>query len=54
VIPIHWGTYFPIHLGLAGKPAYVDLPPAEFAVALREQATDAELRILSVGEGTDF
>ena len=33
VIPIHWGTYFPIHLGLAGRPAFVDLPPAEFAAA---------------------
>jgi L-ascorbate metabolism protein UlaG (beta-lactamase superfamily) len=54
VIPIHWGTYFPIHLGLAGKPAFIDLPPGEFAVALREQGSDAELRILSVGEGTDF
>ena len=21
VIPIHWGTYFPIHLGLKGSPA---------------------------------
>ena len=28
VIPIHWGTYFPIHLGLTGAPAFVDLPPA--------------------------
>ena len=31
VIPIHWGTYFPIHLGLTGKPRFVELPPAEFA-----------------------
>ena len=30
VIPIHWGTYFPIHLGLTGKPGFVDLPPLEF------------------------
>ena len=36
VIPIHWGTYFPIHLGLAGRPAFVDLPPLEFVAALKE------------------
>jgi len=54
VVPIHWGTYFPIHLGLAGKPAFVDLPPAQFAAALTERAPDVELRVLRVGEGTDF
>ena len=54
VVPIHWGTYFPIHLGLAGKPAFVDLPPAQFAAALAERAPDVELRVLRVGEGTDF
>ena len=54
VIPIHWGTYFPIHLGLAGKPAFVDLPPAEFAAALTKEAPNVELRIVPVGEGTDF
>ena len=54
VVPIHWGTYFPIHLGLAGKPAFVDLPPAQFAAALAERAPDVELRVLRVGEGTGF
>jgi L-ascorbate metabolism protein UlaG (beta-lactamase superfamily) len=54
VVPIHWGTYFPIHLGLAGKPAFVDLPPAQFAAALAERVPDVELRVLRVGEGTDL
>lgn len=53
VVPIHWGTYFPIHLGLAGKPAFVDLPPAQFAAALTEHAPDVELRILEVGGTTE-
>jgi len=53
VIPIHWGTYFPIHLGLAGRPAFVDLPPAQFAAALLERAPDVDLRVLPVGEGTE-
>ncbi len=53
VVPIHWGTYFPIHLGLAGKPAFVDLPPAQFAAALTEHAPDVELRVLEVGGTTE-
>ena len=54
VIPIHWGTYFPIHLGLAGKPGFVDLPPVAFAAALKDRAPDVELRVLRVGEETEF
>jgi L-ascorbate metabolism protein UlaG (beta-lactamase superfamily) len=54
VIPIHWGTYFPIHLGLAGKPAFVDLPPAEFAAALAEHAPDVRLRVLRPGEAVEL
>ena len=54
VIPIHWGTYFPIHLGLTGKPRFVDLPPLQFAAALKEHAPDVELRVLRVGEDTEF
>jgi L-ascorbate metabolism protein UlaG (beta-lactamase superfamily) len=53
VVPIHWGTYFPIHLGLAGRPGFVDLPPVEFAAALKEQAPGVELRVLRVGEATE-
>ena len=53
VVPIHWGTYFPIHLGLAGRPGFVDLPPVEFAAALKEHAPDVELRVLRVGEATE-
>ena len=53
VVPIHWGTYFPIHLGLAGRPGFVDLPPVEFAAALKEHAPEVELRVLRVGEATE-
>jgi L-ascorbate metabolism protein UlaG (beta-lactamase superfamily) len=54
VVPIHWGTYFPIHLGLAGRPGFVDLPPVEFAAALKEHAPGVELRVLRVGEETEL
>jgi L-ascorbate metabolism protein UlaG (beta-lactamase superfamily) len=51
-IPIHWGTYFPIHLGLRGAPAFLDTPPAIFEEALREYAPETELRVLRPGETT--
>ncbi len=54
VIPIHWGTYFPIHLGLTGRPGFVDLPPVEFAAALKERAPDVELRVLRPGEAVQL
>ena len=54
VIPIHWGTYFPIHLGLKGKPRFVDMPPLEFEAALRTAAPDVELRVLRPGEGFEL
>jgi L-ascorbate metabolism protein UlaG (beta-lactamase superfamily) len=51
VVPIHWGTYFPIHLGLKGTPRFVDLPPAEFLAALKEAAPDTRAEVLRPGEG---
>lgn len=50
VVPIHWGTYFPIHLGITGRPGFVDLPPAAFVAAVAETAPDIEVRVLRVGE----
>jgi L-ascorbate metabolism protein UlaG (beta-lactamase superfamily) len=49
-IPIHWGTYFPIHRGLRGVPAFVALPPAEFALAVAELAPEVSVRVLQPGE----
>jgi hypothetical protein len=54
VIPIHWGTYFPIHLGLRGQPRFVDLPPLEFGAALQESAPDVELKVLRPGESLEL
>ena len=53
-IPIHWGTYFPIHLGLRRMPRFLELPPAEFVAAAREVAPDVEVRVLRPGESADF
>jgi L-ascorbate metabolism protein UlaG (beta-lactamase superfamily) len=54
VVPIHWGTYFPIHLGLRGKPGFVDLPPVEFLAALKEAAPETRAQILRPGESLEF
>jgi L-ascorbate metabolism protein UlaG (beta-lactamase superfamily) len=54
VVPIHWGTYFPIHLGLTKKPAFLNVPPLEFAAAMQEAAPGIELRVLQVGEGLEL
>jgi L-ascorbate metabolism protein UlaG (beta-lactamase superfamily) len=54
VIPIHWGTYFPIHLGLRGAPSFVELPPAEFVAAVREKAPDIPVHVLRPGESLDL
>jgi L-ascorbate metabolism protein UlaG (beta-lactamase superfamily) len=54
VIPIHWGTYFPIHLGLRGPPSFVDLPPAEFVAAVRETASGVPVHVLRPGESIEL
>jgi L-ascorbate metabolism protein UlaG (beta-lactamase superfamily) len=54
VVPIHWGTYFPIHLGLTGRPGFVDLPPAAFVAAVHETAPDVEVRVLRAGEALEL
>ena len=54
VVPIHWGTYFPIHLGLRGAPSFVDLPPVEFIAAVQETAPDVDVRVLEPGQSLEL
>jgi L-ascorbate metabolism protein UlaG (beta-lactamase superfamily) len=54
VIPIHWGTYFPIHLGVRRQPAFVGLPPAEFVAAMERVTGDVEIRVLRPGESAEL
>ena len=53
-IPIHWGTYFPLHLGLRRLPAYLDRPPVEFVVEVAEVAPKTVVRVLQPGERADL
>jgi L-ascorbate metabolism protein UlaG (beta-lactamase superfamily) len=54
VVPIHWGTYFPIHLGLAGAPDFLELPAVEFTRAVAVTAPEVELRVLRPGESFEL
>jgi len=54
VVPIHWGTYFPIHLGLRGRPGFVDLPPARFVAELEKTAPEVEVCVLRPGESLEL
>lgn len=54
VVPIHWGTYFPIHLGLRGVPRFVELPPQQFLSAMEKAAPDVDVTVLRPGESTSL
>jgi L-ascorbate metabolism protein UlaG (beta-lactamase superfamily) len=49
-IPIHWGTYAPIHASMRALPDYVLAPPAEFVEAAARIAPDVDVRVLQPGE----
>ena len=54
VVPIHWGTYFPIHKGLRGRPGFVDLPSATFLAEMQKTAPTVPVTVLRPGESTEF
>ncbi len=51
-IPVHWGTYYPIHLGLKGQPDFLKTPASQFEQAIRDHAPSTEVRVLQPGEET--
>ena len=54
VVPIHWGTYFPIHLGLRGVPRFVDVPPTRFLAEMARVAPEVAVTVLRPGESTEL
>ena len=50
VVPIHWGTFHPIHLGLRAVPTFLQHPPTRFVEATQREAPDVEVRVLQPGE----
>ena len=53
-IPIHWGTYAPMHWWLSRHQPPLEDPAGAFAQAAARVAPDVEVRILQPGERTDI
>ena len=53
-VPIHWGTYHPLHHGIRNLPAFLRDPPEVFLRAARELAPDVEVRVLAPGESLEL
>ena len=53
-VPIHWGTYHPLHLGLREVPAFLHEPPERFLAAAATAAPDVEVRVLQPGESLEL
>jgi L-ascorbate metabolism protein UlaG (beta-lactamase superfamily) len=49
-VPIHWGTYAPLYLGLRSVPAYLAAPRTAFVDAAARRAPDVRLCVLAPGE----
>jgi len=49
-VPIHWGTYHPVYLGLRAVPAFLRHPPLRFIEAVAVSAPEVEIRVLQPGE----
>jgi L-ascorbate metabolism protein UlaG (beta-lactamase superfamily) len=54
VVPIHWGTYAPVHILVRSRPVWLDDPPDRFRAELEVEAPDTELRVLAPGETARF
>ena len=49
-VPIHWGTYAPLHRGVRTAPAFLADPRTAFVRAAAERAPEVEVRVLAPGE----
>ncbi|HWO80841.1 MBL fold metallo-hydrolase, partial [Gaiella sp.] len=53
-VPIHWGTYAPVHLGLRRQPAFLAEPQATFVEAAAREAPGVDVRVLAPGEALEL
>jgi len=51
VVPIHWGTLFPIGFARWGR-HHLERPPLDFAERVADYSPETEVRVLSPGEST--
>jgi L-ascorbate metabolism protein UlaG (beta-lactamase superfamily) len=54
VVPIHWGTYAPLHRSVTSVPAFLGKPGPAFVRAAAERAPEVEVRLLAPGEALAF
>ena len=50
-VPIHWGTYYPLH---ARRGSYLTEPPLEFRIAAAKAAPETRVEILQPGESLEL
>jgi L-ascorbate metabolism protein UlaG (beta-lactamase superfamily) len=53
-VPIHWGTYHPIHHGVLKLPAFLNDPPGRFVEAAAALAPGVEVAVLQPGESLEL
>jgi L-ascorbate metabolism protein UlaG (beta-lactamase superfamily) len=49
-VPIHWGTYRPLHHGVRREPDFLTEPAEEFVREMAKIAPEVEVRVLKPGE----
>jgi L-ascorbate metabolism protein UlaG (beta-lactamase superfamily) len=49
-VPIHWGTYRPLHHGVRREPDFLTEPAEEFVREMAKTAPEVEVRVLKPGE----
>jgi L-ascorbate metabolism protein UlaG (beta-lactamase superfamily) len=53
-VPIHWGTYLPLHRGLRSAPDFLTEPALAFVREAAAVASEVEVRVLRPGERLAF
>jgi L-ascorbate metabolism protein UlaG (beta-lactamase superfamily) len=53
-VPIHWGTYRPIHHGVLRLPAFLNDPAGGFVEAAAALAPGVEVAVLQPGESLEL
>jgi L-ascorbate metabolism protein UlaG (beta-lactamase superfamily) len=53
-VPIHWGTYLPLHRGLRSTPSFLSEPALAFVREAAAVAPDVDVHVLKPGERLAF
>jgi L-ascorbate metabolism protein UlaG (beta-lactamase superfamily) len=53
-VPIHWGTYRPLHHGVLHDPDFLTEPADAFVREMAKTAPEVDVRVLKPGEGLEL